>query len=171
MANSTIDNSSSNNTSTESDDSSGMSVSRIATWAAGITIAIILGLLIFALIVSVTASETWSPVIQIFRDILVVLFVVEGILVVGAIAILTIQIARFFVLLQVEIKPILDNARETTKATKATAQFVSKNAADPLIQIKSFFAGFGTFIREILRIRRLIKPNKSSTSGADDDKS
>lgn len=142
------------------DESSGMSMSRIVKLATGATIATILLLLVVALVAALTAAETWAPVIQIFRDVLMVVFIMQGILVIGATAILILQIARFVVMLQTEIKPILDNARETTNATKATAQFVSKNASDPLIQIKSFFAGLTTFIRELLRIRSVIKPRK-----------
>lgn len=168
MENTTVD--TTPNPSTDSEESSGMSISRMVMLGAGGVIAVILGLVIFALIVSLTAAETWAPVVQIFRDILVVIFIVEGILVVGSIAILILQIARFVVLLQIEIKPILDNARETTRTTKATAQFVSKNSADPIIQIQSFFVGLAAFIRELLRIRRLIKPNESGKSGDDNDK-
>jgi len=155
------------NNAENSDESSGRSISRIAMLIAIAVIVVVLLPLIFALVVSITASETWAPVIQIFRDTFVIMFLVEFILVIGAVAILVIQVARFFIMLQTEIKPILDNARETANATKATAQFVNKNATDPLIQIKSFFAGLALFIREILRIRSIIKPNKSS--GADDD--
>jgi hypothetical protein len=159
--------SSNQNSDDNNEDSSGRSVSRIATLVAMGLIGVIVLPLIFALVVSVTASDTWAPVVQIFRDTFVIVFIVEFILVIGATAILVVQIARFFTMLQAEIKPILDNARETTHATKATAQFVNKNAVDPLIQLKSFFAGLTTFIREILQIRSLIKPNKSS--GVDDD--
>lgn len=148
----------------DNNESSGMSLSRIAMIIIIVIIIVILLPLILALIAALTASETWLPVIQILRNIMEVIFVIEGILVIGAIAILIVQISRFVTMLNVEIKPILDNARETTKATKATAQFVSKNTADPLIRIKAFFAGLTTFIREILRIRRLINPKKSSDS-------
>lgn len=151
----------------DGDTSTGRSISRIATLVAIAVIVVVLLPLILALIISLTASETWAPVIQIFRDTFVIMFVIEFILVVGAVAILVVQIARFLIMLQTEIKPILDNARETTKATKATAQFLNKNTVDPLIQIKSFFAGLATFIREILRIRSVIKPNQAS--GRDDD--
>ena len=147
--------------------SSGRSISRIATLIAVAVIVVVLLPLILALVVSVTASETWAPVVQIFRDTFVIVFLIESILIIGAIAILVVQIARFFIMLQTEIKPIMDNARETTNTTKATAKFVNKNAVDPLIQITAFFVGLKTFIRELLNIRGLIKPNKST--GENDD--
>lgn len=149
------------------DESSGRSISRIATLVSVAVIIVVLLPLIFALIVSITASETWAPVVQIFRDTFVIICFVESTLIIGATAILVVQVARFFIMLQTEIKPIMDNARETTSTTKATAKFVNKNAVDPLIQISAFFAGLKTFIRELLRIRSIIKPKKSS--GTDDD--
>lgn len=157
-------------TQTESSDSGGMSVTRIVKIAAMAIIGLILGLFVFALIVSVTASETWAPVIQIIRDTVTIVLMVQGILIIGAIAILILQIARFVNLLQTEIKPILDNARETTQATKATAQFVSKNAVEPIIQLKIFFAGLTAFIRELLKIRSVIRPKKTSKETNDGSK-
>ena len=125
-------------------------------------IAIILGLLVFALVISLTAAEAWRPVIQIFRDIFVLVLVLEFILIVLALAILMLQVAGFMIMLKTEIKPILDNARETAKATKTTAQFVSMNAADPLIQIKSFLSGLLAFIREMIRIRSLVHSDQAN---------
>ena len=122
--------------------------------AAGI--AIILMLLVFALVIALTAAETWRPVIQIFRDIFVLALVLEFILMMLALAILMLQVAALMIMLKTEIKPILDHARKTAKATQTTAQFVSMNAVDPLMQIKSFLAGLLAFLREMIRIRSLI---------------
>ena len=139
---------------------SGMSLSRMVKLLAAGGIALILGLLVFALVISLTAAEAWRPVIQIFRDIFVLALVLELILVVLALAILLLQVAGFMILLKTEIKPILDHARETAKMTKTTAQFVSRNTADPLVQIKSFLAGLLTFIREMIRLRSLIHSDR-----------
>jgi len=144
------------------DESSGMSITRMVMIGAIALIAFVLLFLVFGLVVSLTASETWAPVIQIFRDIFIVLMVVELILVIGALAILIVQVARFVIMLQTEIKPILDNARETTKATRTTAEFVQKNATDPFIKISGFLAGLSVFIRELLKIRSLLNPKPSA---------
>lgn len=170
MATTAPTNSVSNQDSENDESSSGMSVSRIVGLMAIGLIGFVLLCLIFALIVSLTASETWAPVIQIFRDIFIVIMVVEVILVIGAVAILILQIARMLIMLQSEIKPILDNARETTKATRATAEFVGKNATDPLIKLKTFFAGLTVFIRELLRINRVLNPKDASSSSSGESK-
>lgn len=125
-------------------------------------IAIILGLLVFALVIALTAAEAWQPVIQIFRDIFVLALVLEFILVMLALAILMLQAAALMITLKTEIKPILDHARETAKATQTTARFVSMNAVDPLMQIKSFLAGLLAFLREIIRIRSLVHSDQDN---------
>lgn len=141
----------------ESETSSGRSILSILKWTALLTVLAILALLGLGLLMAVTAAETWSPLVQIIRDTFIVILVLESVLIATALAILMLQVAGFFIMLKTEIKPILDNARETTRMTKATAEFVSKNSADPLIQIKSFIAGLLTFLREIIRIRALLQ--------------
>ncbi len=144
---------------------SGRSISLIFKLSAAILILLILALLAFALVVALTAAETWAPLVQIFRDVLIIIVVVEAVLIVTAFAILLLQAAGFIIMLKTEIKPILDNARETTRLTKATAEFVSQNSLDPLIQIKSFITGLLSFLREIIRIRALLQTDRAE----DDD--
>jgi len=141
----------------EDSGSSGRSISLIIKLSAAILILLILALLAFALVAALTAAETWAPFVQIFRDVLIIIVVVESVLIVTAFAILILQAAGFIIMLKTEIKPILDNARETTRLTKATAEFVSQNSIDPLIQIKSFISGLLGFLREIIRIRALLQ--------------
>ena len=143
--------------SNESDSPSGRSITSIVKWSALLIVLFIFALLALGLLIAVTAAETWAPLVQIIRDTFIVILVLESILIATALAILMLQAAGFIIMLKTEIKPILDNARETTRMTKATAEFVSKNSADPLIQIKSFIAGLLTFLREVIRIRTLIQ--------------
>lgn len=140
--------------------SSGLNVSRMVKLLAGGGILIILGLLIFALVIALTAAETWRPVIQIFRDIFVLALILELLLIILALAVLMLQAAAFIIMLKAEIKPILENARKTTQATQATARFVSQNAVDPLIQVKSFLAGLRAFIRELIRLRSALQSDQ-----------
>jgi len=151
----------------EDSGSSGRSISLIIKLSAAILILLILALLAFALVAALTAAETWAPFVQIFRDVLIIIVVVESVLIVTAFAILILQAAGFIIMLKTEIKPILDNARETTRLTKATAEFVSQNSIDPLIQIKSFISGLLGFLREIIRIRALLQTDPAE--GQDDE--
>ena len=136
--------------------SSGRKFARFIKAAAVLGILIILILLGAALAAALTAAETWAPLIQILRDVLLMILIMESILVIAALAILMLQAAGFLIMLKTEVKPILDNARETTRLSKATAQFINSNAVDPLIQIKSFLSGLLAFLRELIRIRNLV---------------
>ncbi len=98
------------------------------------------------------------------RDILFIILVMEGILILIALTALVLQIARLAGMLQNEVKPILDDSKETAGIAKGTAQFVGGNVAGPLIRMKAFWAGLVAFMREILGIRRAIKKRDRSAS-------
>ncbi len=99
--------------------------------------------------------------IQLLRDIFIIVMSLQAILIIVALAALIVQVARLFNLLNNEIKPILDNALEATDTARGTARFVGSNVTEPLVQSKSFLAGFAVFVREMGGIRRAIKPSKN----------
>lgn len=136
--------------------SPGTKITRLIRLSAILGVLIILILFGAALVAALTAAETWAPVIRIFRDIFLLILILESVLVIAALAILMLQVAGFFIMLKTEVKPIIDNARETTRLSKATAQFINSNAVDPIIQIKSFLSGLLAFLRELIRIRNLV---------------
>lgn len=80
---------------------------------------------------------------------LIVIFIGLGVLIV--------QIARFVNLLRSEIKPITRDTRAAIQNVRTTSAFVKKQAADPIIRTSSFMAGFLTFLREIVRISRILR--------------
>ena len=135
----------------------GLKITRVIKATAIIGILLIVVLLAAALAAALTAAERWAPFVQIFRDVFLLLVLLESVLLIAALAIMLLQIAGFFIMLRSEVKPILDNARETTRLSKATAQFVNSNAVDPLIQIKTFMAGLLAFLRELIRLRGLVE--------------
>lgn len=141
---------------------------RIIKLCAAIGILLILGLLAAAVAAAVTAADTWAPIIRVFRDIMLLILLLESVLLIAALAILLLQVAGFFVMLRAEIKPILESARETARLGKATATFMNDNAVDPLIQLKSFLAGLLAFLRELLRIRDLVAADESNSEDLDE---
>ena len=149
-------------------ESSGRGITRLIKISAILGILLILILLGAGLAAALTAAETWAPFIQIFRDIFVLILILESVVLIAALAILMLQTAGFLIMLKTEIKPILDNARETTRLSKATAQFINTNAVDPLIQIKSFFSGLLAFLRELIRIRGLVAAEESNAEQSDE---
>ena len=137
-------------------DSSGPNITRMIKLSAILGILIILILIGAALTAALTAAETWAPFFRIFRDVILLILLLESMLVIAALAILMLQAAGFLIMLKTEAQAILDNARETTRLSKATARFINSNAVDPLIQIKSFLSGLLAFLRELIRIRNLV---------------
>ncbi|MDE2748714.1 MAG: hypothetical protein OXI34_07110 [Chloroflexota bacterium] len=152
----------------ESRESSGPKITRLIKLTSIAGILIILALLAAAMVAALTAAETWAPLIQIFRDILLLILILEAVLVITAFAILMLQAAGFLIMLKTEVKPILDNARETTRLSKATAQFINSNAVDPLIQIKSFLTGLLAFLRELIRIHNLVTVDEGRGDQSDE---
>jgi hypothetical protein len=152
----------------ESRDSSGPNITGLIKFTAILGILVILGLLGLALAAALTAAETWAPLIQILRDVFLLILILESVLVITALAILMLQAAGFLIMLKTEVKPILDNARETTRLSKATAQFINSNAVDPLIQIKSFLSGLLAFLRELIRIHNLVTVDEPRADQSDE---
>jgi hypothetical protein len=148
--------------------SSGAKTSRFILAAAILGILAILILIAAALAAALTDAAAWAPVIEILRDVFLLILLIESILVIAALAILMLQVAGFLIMLKTEAKPILDNARETTRVSKATAQFINSNAVDPLIQIKSFLSGLLAFLRELIRIRKLAASSEPRPDQSDE---
>ncbi len=148
--------------------SSRLQAARLIKFSAIIGILLILALLGAAFAAALTAAETWAPVIRIFRDVFLLILILESVVVIAALAILMLQAAGFLIMLKSEIKPILQNASETTRLSKATAQFINSNAVDPLIQIKSFLSGLLAFLRELIRLRGLIAAEETIREQTDE---
>jgi hypothetical protein len=113
-----------------------------------------------ALAVFFNVDDT-SRGIQIIRDIFIIVLSLEGILIIGGLAVFVLQIARLVGLLQSEVKPVLNNTQETIQSAKGTVDFVGKNVAGPAIRVSAFLAGAGVLVRELGGIRRAIQPTPS----------
>jgi hypothetical protein len=120
-----------------------------------IVLLFVIGLL-FALFSDVQAT---APRIQIIRDVFIIIMSLEFILIIGALAVLILQVARIVNLLQSEVKPVLENAKETVNSAKGTVEFVGNNVSEPVVKTSAFLAGAGVFIREAGGIRRAIRQN------------
>ncbi len=150
-------------------ESGGVKIGRLIKLTAIVLLLLIGLLLVGALVAALTAADTWAPVIQIFRDVLLVALLLESLLIIAAVTVLLLQVAGFLIMLKSEVKPILDNARETTRLGKATAQFINTNAVDPVIQIKSFLAGLLAFLRELILLRGVVIPADPESKTPDPD--
>jgi hypothetical protein len=141
----------------QQEEKSGLSITRIAIWSVGGLVAIIALIFIGGLVLAILDVERAGQLIQLLRDFLVIILTLEGIMILFAFAVLLIQIARSVNLVQTEVKPILDNTQDAVNTAKGTAEFVSKNAVQPVLRVSSFMAGLWAFVRELGGIRRAIR--------------
>lgn len=149
---------------TQSTKKTGWSMTRIAAVATGFLVGLLVLLFVFALILAIADVERAGQIIQLVRDYLIIVILLEGILILFAIAVLMVQIARSVNLVQNEVKPILETTQETLNTVKGSAEFMSKNAAEPMIRASSFFSGLWVFLRELGGLRRAVRRTKKEGS-------
>ncbi|MEQ8673330.1 MAG: hypothetical protein RLP44_02690 [Aggregatilineales bacterium] len=129
---------------------------------------IVLILFLLGLVLGLIDADYWGPRISSVRDLFIIIVAFEFILIIAAITVLILQVARLINLLQNEVKPILDNTKETVDTARGTAQFVGKNVTQPLVRASGWFAGLRIFVRELGGIRRALKrSNKQELQAGD----
>lgn len=139
-------------------DSSGMSIQRIATIGAAALGGLIAVIFLIGLLLALFSSvEITAARIQIIRDIFLIILGLEVLLIIGALAVLIVQVARLFNLLGSESKPVLQNAQATVNEARGTVSFVGENVTQPIIRTSAFMAGAAVFLRELGGIRRAIR--------------
>ncbi len=143
--------------------SSGFDPRRIVLIGAGGLIGAVLLVFVLGIILAATNNETVATVVRVVRDVVIILLALEGILIVLALAILILQVARLINLLQTEVKPVLDNAQETVKTAQGTIEFVSSNVAEPIIKAQGFVAGAAVLVTNLFGIRRAIRRSSGSS--------
>jgi len=145
-------------TTTPSTAASKWTIKRITMIASGVLIgAILLIFVIGILLALLTDANQTAPRIQIIRDIVIIILALQGIVIVVALAVLILQVARLINLLQNEVIPILENTKDTLNAAKGTVEFVSDNVTEPLVRASAFTAGLRVLITEMGGIRRAIR--------------
>ena len=111
---------------------------------------IIGGLLILALVIAglVLLLQPGTDTGRV-RDIFIIFMALEFLLIGGVMIILIIQLARLTLLLQNEIKPILESTSETANTLRGTTAFLSEHLVEPVLKMNQYLAGlsslFGLF--------------------------
>jgi hypothetical protein len=135
---------------------SGPSMTRWVMIGAGGVALMILLLFLVAIIGGVADSAGVANFFRILRDFFIVVLALQGVLICMALVVLTLQISTLINILSSEVKPIIEETRETVATARGTAEFMSKNVATPFIKTAANATGALVFLREILAIRRLI---------------
>lgn len=125
----------------------------------GTLVPILIYVVLFALAIwrAMVDPEGSAAYFAYLRDLLTILLSLTLILVFIATGVLIVQVARFVNLLRSEVKPITQDTREAIKNVRVTSQFVQKQAAEPIIRSQAFLFGLITFLREIVRISRILR--------------
>jgi hypothetical protein len=91
------------------------------------------------------------------RDVFLILLALEFMVVGVALIVLVVQLARLTLLLEMELRPMLENANETLDALRGTTLFLSETLIEPVLKLQSSLAG----IQRILEIFGMFrKPTK-----------
>ncbi len=108
---------------------------------------IISGLLLLALVVTglVLLLQPGTDTARV-RDIFIIFMALEFLLVGGVMVILIIQLARLTLLLQNEIKPILDSTNETANTLRGTTAFLSEHLVEPVLKLNQYMAGLNRIL-------------------------
>ncbi|MCJ7715864.1 MAG: hypothetical protein MUO54_05010 [Anaerolineales bacterium] len=108
---------------------------------------IISGLLLFALVITgfVLLLQPGTDTARV-RDIFIIFMALEFLLVGGVMVVLIIQLARLTLLLQNEIKPILDSTNETANTLRGTTAFLSEHLVEPVLKLNQYLAGLNRIL-------------------------
>lgn len=153
------------NTSTTPPEDSGFNLQRTLIISIAILLTLFVLLLVLAVVGAVISVERFGPIIEIIRDIMLILLALEAALIILALVILIAQVARLVNLLQNEVKPVLQNTQQTVQHAKGTVEFMGKNLSEPVVKTNAFFTGVSVFIRETLQLRRALQPDEPESRG------
>lgn len=103
---------------------------------------IVVGLLITGLVLLLQPGTDTARV----RDIFIIFMALEFLLIGIVMIILIVQLARLTLLLQNEIKPILDSTNETANTLRGTTQFLSEHMVEPVLKLNQYLAGLSRFV-------------------------
>ncbi len=136
-------------------------IGRVTTIIAGVLIGLVLLIFLAGLALALIGNaQENAPKVQIIRDIFIILLAFQSILIVGALAVLIVQIARLINLLQNEVMPILKNTQETVSTARTTVEFVGSNLTGPVIRLNAYLAAINILLRELFGIRRAVRRSK-----------
>jgi hypothetical protein len=121
---------------------------------------------------SLHASQEGTMIVGTVRDILIIFLALTSIVVWVLLGVLIWQIWRLTRMVQDELKPMIDDTRQTLATVRGTATFMSENVAAPVIQSSSRLAGYRRIVQVLLgRAPRAVAgsettPPPQSTSGS-----
>jgi hypothetical protein len=137
-------------------------IQRIVFLSSGILGAVIVIIFVVGLLLAFSGElEITALRVEYIRNLFMIVIGLEGILIIGSIAVLIIQIARLVNMLKRDVQPVLTTAQETVNTAKGTVEFVADNSVRPIIRASAFASGVGVVLRDVGGIRRAIRRTKN----------
>ncbi len=91
------------------------------------------------------------------RDIFIILLALEFMVVGVALTVLVIQLARLTLLVEMELRPMLENANETLDALRGTTLFLGETLVEPVMKLQSSLAGMQRVLELLGMFRKPVK--------------
>ena len=85
------------------------------------------------------------------RDIAIIIIAIQSIVIGVLLAVLIWQIWRLVKIIQIEVMPIVEDTQATVKTVRGTAEFVSHNVVNPVIQTNTRVTKWRTTSSALLR--------------------
>ena len=147
------------------DEDNGPGIVKWVIIALGALALVIVLSLVIAILGGISGSDGVAAAFRILRDFFIIILALQGILISVALIVLILQLSALVNLLRSEIKPIIDETRQTLTTVRGTAQFVSQNVAEPVIKVSAAVAGARAFLGELAGLRRNVTGDRSRTNG------
>jgi heme/copper-type cytochrome/quinol oxidase subunit 2 len=121
-----------------------------------VAIAVVVVVILAGLITAIyflARPETSAAQVGRIRDIFIIVVALETLMIGIALIVLLVQLASLINLLQNEVRPIIQAANETVNTLRGTAEFLSKNAVEPVVKLNSYLASIQRVL-ELMGIKR-----------------
>ena len=117
----------------------------------------VIGVVILALLITaiyfLLRPETSADLVSKIRDVFIIVVGLETLIIGVALVVLLIQLASLINLLQNEVRPIIQATNETVNTLRGTADFLSKNAVEPVMKLNSYLASIQRVL-ELMGVKR-----------------
>ncbi len=101
---------------------------------------LITALVVVSLLYMFSPAEGRAQDVERIRDVFIIFMAVESLFIGLVLIVLIVQVARLTLLLQNEIKPILDSTNQTVSTLRGTSEFLSDNLVQPVIKLNEYLA-------------------------------
>ena len=139
-------------------------VQRIVFLSSGVLGGLIAIIFVVGLLLAFSGElEITALRVEYIRNLFMIVIGLEGLLIIGSIAVLIVQITRLVNMLKRDVQPVLTTAQETVNTAKGTVEFVGDNTVRPIIRASAFASGVGVVLRDMGGIRRAIRRTKNGS--------